>query len=205
MTLPRPLGNVPGCCANASDQLSRGADEAHVSAEPEQTQTHARVSGEDEHSGRAKGAEAAPGQGALAPDSLRPRGGGQSRFPRAARLVRAADFSRALKVGRRVRSGPFALHIAHASRGGVRLGIIIGRPAGGAAVRNRIKRSLREYFRQHRNTFPPGTDLVVAVVRGLSSLTGFALHRAVAEAFQAAAVRPSARGTKRGTSDSAPR
>lgn len=97
-------------------------------------------------------------------------------------------------------TGPFTLHVAHAGAHAARLGLVIGRRSGAAVVRNRVKRSLREQFRQHRNLFPPGTDLVVVVTRDLTSATAAALHRAAAEALRAAARQP-AGGTPHGTGE----
>ncbi len=205
LTVPHALANVTPCCASAPGRPSRGPNETNVSAQPEQAETHARVSGADEDLRRQKRAQPAAGQGTAAPDGLRPRSGGQNRLARAARLLKAADFGRALKVGRRLTSGPFALHVAHTEGGGVRLGLTVGRRAGAAVVRNRVKRSLREHFRRHRNTFPPGTDLVIVVTRDLSSVSGVALRRAVAEAFRAAAAARPAGGARHGASEPPPR
>jgi ribonuclease P protein component len=41
-----------------------------------------------------------------------------------------------------------------------RLGITVTRKVGNAVVRNRIKRLVREVFRQHRARLPPGLDMV---------------------------------------------
>ena len=77
----------------------------------------------------------------------------------------------------------------------MRLGFTVGRRVGGAALRNRVKRLLREHFRQHRNAFPLGTDVVAVANRALGGVVGAALGRAVAEAIQAAAA--AAGGTRR--------
>lgn len=42
-----------------------------------------------------------------------------------------------------------------------RLGITVSRRVGGAVVRTRVKRSLREWFRRHRGLFPKGKDFVL--------------------------------------------
>lgn len=42
-----------------------------------------------------------------------------------------------------------------------RLGLTVSRRVGGAVVRTRIKRRLREWFRRHRELIPPGKDLVI--------------------------------------------
>lgn len=45
--------------------------------------------------------------------------------------------------------------------GTVRLGISVGKAYGSAVQRNRIKRLLREAFRQVRHKLPTGIDLVI--------------------------------------------
>jgi len=42
-----------------------------------------------------------------------------------------------------------------------RLGLTVSRRVGGAVVRTRVKRRLREWFRRHRDLFPTGRDFVV--------------------------------------------
>lgn len=201
LTVPQAAANVTRCRASGDSSLrreSRECNEANLSAKSEQAETHARVPRANEDPRGAERAEAAAGQGAAAPGRLTPGERGRERFPRAARVLKAADFSRALRAGRRLSSGPFVLHVAAAERGDVRLGLNVSRRAGTAVVRNRIKRSLREHFRRHRNSFPPGTVLIVVVTRDLSALTGVTLRRAVAEAFRAAVAAGPAGGRREG-------
>ena len=42
-----------------------------------------------------------------------------------------------------------------------RLGLTVSRRVGGAVVRTRVKRRLREWFRRHRALIPRGKDLVI--------------------------------------------
>jgi ribonuclease P protein component len=51
-----------------------------------------------------------------------------------------------------------------------RLGIAVGRKAGNACARNRIKRRLREYFRLNREKMPPETDIVFVAQDGAATL-----------------------------------
>lgn len=96
------------------------------------------------------------------------------RFRRSDRLLDSRDFRRVLRRGRR-RADP-ALVVVTAPRWssarerarerptghvGPRLGITIGRRAGGAVVRNRFKRRLRAWFRAHRAELGGAPDLVV--------------------------------------------
>ncbi len=51
-----------------------------------------------------------------------------------------------------------------------RIGLTVSRRVGGAVLRNRIKRRIREWFRTHRELLPSGVDLVVIARRGAGEL-----------------------------------
>jgi ribonuclease P protein component len=51
-------------------------------------------------------------------------------------------------------------------RGSARLGVAVGRSAGGSVLRSRLRRMLREAFRLNRGRIPPGLDLLVSPRRG---------------------------------------
>ena len=95
----------------------------------------------------------------------KPAGSGALLFPRTARILRSSDFRVVYDNGFRL-SGPMfaAFCLARKSPGesaGVRLGLTVPRAIGGAVVRNRIKRRLREVFRKHRAEFGPQWDIVL--------------------------------------------
>lgn len=54
-----------------------------------------------------------------------------------------------------------AFCLARVDGAGPRLGVTATRALGGAVVRNRIKRRLREAFRMHRSALAPQWDIVV--------------------------------------------
>jgi ribonuclease P protein component len=99
------------------------------------------------------------------PRPTKPAAGGALLFPRTARILRSADFRVVYDNGFRLSNPIFAAFcLARTKSGegaGVRLGLTVPRAIGGAVVRNRIKRRLREAFRKHREEFGPQWDIVL--------------------------------------------
>ncbi len=96
------------------------------------------------------------GGSALPTSNRRPRG-----FPRACRLLRRADYDRVYKDGRRRTSQHFVVFYRTSSGDTTRLGISVKRALGGAVLRNRIRRRIREIFRTHRQEIAAGWDIVI--------------------------------------------
>ena len=86
-----------------------------------------------------------------------------SRFPRARRVRRRAEFQQVFDTGRRVHGKYFTLLVAPNRVGGTRLGIVASRKLGGAVMRNRAKRLIREVFRLSQ-PLPGRQDLDVVVI-----------------------------------------
>jgi ribonuclease P protein component len=83
-------------------------------------------------------------------------------FGRAARLKQGRDFARVRRVGERLVVGCLIanwqrLPASSASR----LGVITARKIGGAVVRSRARRLMRESFRLHRPELAEPVDLVL--------------------------------------------
>ena len=83
------------------------------------------------------------------------------KFPRAARLLKHADFERVYKRGRRHFSSHMTVFYLRQTEGNARVGFTVGRVLGGAVERNRIKRRLRETVRQRRSILKGPVDIVI--------------------------------------------
>lgn len=83
-------------------------------------------------------------------------------FPRASRVRASAEYGRVFEGGRRTASPALSLHWLQDGQP-PRLGLAVSRKVDPHAVgRNRIKRSLREQFRQLRDALPAGAYVLVA-------------------------------------------
>lgn len=110
-----------------------------------------------------------------------------ARFPRAARLLRHADFERVYKQGRRHFSPSMtvfyyprpAANVDELARKtpakppaphGLRVGFTVGRALGGAVQRNRMKRRLREAVRMSFPAAEIAADVVINPKKSLLSV-----------------------------------
>ncbi len=86
-------------------------------------------------------------------------------FSKAERLRKRKEFLGVYERGDKIQSTYFVLYMLENGRPHHRLGITASRKIGGAVVRNRIKRRLREIFRTNKQAIFPHCDLVVNAKR----------------------------------------
>lgn len=84
-------------------------------------------------------------------------------FPKEARLRTSSSFARTRRKGRRITTRFFILYIATGATSRSRLGIVASRKVGGAVVRNRAKRVLREVYRTFHGAIASPVDIVAIV------------------------------------------
>lgn len=110
-------------------------------------------------------------------------------FQPAQRLRHKSEFDRVYREARRSVDASFAV-LARKNDGsndgsGPRLGLsIAARVIGGAVQRNRIKRLVRESFRQHRHELP-AVDIVVNARAGARTADNAAIFRSLEKHWRA--------------------
>jgi ribonuclease P protein component len=90
----------------------------------------------------------------------RPSKKGQE-YPRGVRIVRKVDFDAVYRNGKRRTSSHFTVFLKANDLPESRFGFSIKRALGGAVVRNRIRRRIREVVRLHREEISAGWDFVI--------------------------------------------
>jgi ribonuclease P protein component len=76
-------------------------------------------------------------------------------------LVRKSEFDAVYRTGKRRSSSHFTVFFRANQLPESRFGFSIKKALGGAVVRNRIRRRLREIVRGHRTEIPAGWDIVI--------------------------------------------
>ncbi len=97
-------------------------------------------------------------------------------FPKAARIRRRREFLSFGRTGEKRRTDSFVFLLEPCARG-PRLGITVSRKVGGAVVRNRVKRRVREIYRRDPDRASLGHDLIVIARVGAGALTSREISR----------------------------
>lgn len=104
-------------------------------------------------------------------------------LPRARRILKPRDFGRVRQTGRRAVQGCLILNwLEIPERPHSRLGVVTSKRIGGAVVRSRARRLMRECFRKHQWKFAAPLDMVL-VAR--NSIRGKMLADVEADFFRA--------------------
>jgi len=86
-------------------------------------------------------------------------------FPKSRRLTRAAEYERVKRDGLAQRGKCLVLSVVSVKNSGpCRVGFVTSRRLGGAVVRNRVRRRLREIVRQHQDDLR-GDSWIVLIAR----------------------------------------
>ena len=99
------------------------------------------------------------------------------------RLSRSRDFDAVYRHGRSVSTRFLVLYAFERDEtaGDARLGLAVPKAVGGAVVRNRIKRQLKEIWRERLERVPAGRDYVLVARPGLPEAAEARGHEWLAE------------------------
>jgi ribonuclease P protein component len=107
----------------------------------------------------------------------------REKFPRSARLLRHTDFEQVYKRGKRHFSALMTVFFLARGDGGMRVGFTVGKVLGGAVIRNRMKRRLREAVRLE-GFRPIAVDVVINPKKSLLDAEFPDVRKEVGRAFQ---------------------
>jgi ribonuclease P protein component len=107
-----------------------------------------------------------------------------NRFPKSSRLLNAAAYGRVFAQAARSRDKLFTVLYRRNTNGAVRLGMAISKKnCRHATVRNRIKRAVRESFRQHTKMLS-GLDIVVLNSTAAAAADGATIRKSLGGHWQ---------------------
>jgi len=107
---------------------------------------------------------------------------GEQTFERFRRIRYTSEYQRAWNEGKRYHSTHFIV-IVTPGREVSRLGITVSRKVGNAVCRNRLKRWIRELFRQHYKLFGQTADISIIAKRQAGSLSHLQVDREILTVF----------------------
>jgi ribonuclease P protein component len=104
-------------------------------------------------------------------------------FPKLCRIRKSWEYQRVWKMGCRLHTPHFILLLAENGAIDSRLGLTVSRKVGNAVKRNRVKRLVREFFRQYKKNFPVKVDFSVVAKKGAASLSAAKLNAEIKRAL----------------------
>ena len=104
------------------------------------------------------------------------------------KLKKSWEFQRAYRQGSKYWNRYFVIYVRHNRFNQLRLGITVSKKVGKSVQRNRVKRLIREAFRQLRTHVKVGYDIVVVGRTSARQLTCQETQRALGHLFQKAAI-----------------
>ena len=86
---------------------------------------------------------------------------GRESLPRRERLTSPREYREVFEQGRRLAGQAFICYVARNAGQGRKLGMAVSRQVGGAVVRNRVKRYIRETYRTNRARLRDDVRMVI--------------------------------------------
>ena len=105
-------------------------------------------------------------------------------FKKADRILKRNEFIQLSKFGRKIQNEYFIVLYASGRYDRSRLGITVTKKVGKAVKRNRIKRLVREYFRQNRHLLSGYWDLNVIAKKEAADLSSEKIFDSLCNVFE---------------------
>lgn len=105
----------------------------------------------------------------------------EQKFPKKERLRSRKDFIEIFNKGNKTYSSHLILFCKGNGGECARVGITASRKVGTAVVRNRVKRLIREFYRQHKSCFAAGYDYSIVVRAGFIRLSRVVADKQLAD------------------------
>ncbi|MFC1856953.1 ribonuclease P protein component [Thermodesulfobacteriota bacterium] len=104
-------------------------------------------------------------------------------FTKADRLLKRPEYLHLAKIGKRVQNRFFITTFCPGKYEKSRLGITVPKKVGSAAIRNRIKRLSREFFRLNRRNISGHWDINIIAKKEAATLTSDSVFLSLQEIF----------------------
>ncbi len=104
-------------------------------------------------------------------------------FSKQERLLKRADFLGLAGQGQKFHTSDFVVLCKEHPASAVRIGITVSRKVGNAVTRNRVKRMIREFYRQNKDFFAPA-DYNIIAKQGAARLSLSELSKQLGRALQ---------------------
>ena len=108
-------------------------------------------------------------------------------YSKTSRLLKSWEYQMVRKMGCKLSTPHFVLLIYGNSLKTSRLGVTVSRKVGNAIQRNRIKRLIREFFRQHNKIFLDQKDYSIIAKRDVCLLSSSEIYIELSRIFLKAA------------------
>ena len=105
-------------------------------------------------------------------------------YTKADRILSRFEFQNLYKFGKKFHGRHFVASYASGRRNRTRLGVTVSKKVGHAAIRNRIKRLSREYFRLNRHLISGNWDINITARRTAAELSSNQMFMSLKNIFE---------------------